>query len=155
MSTNEYPATRRDVSTDDLLAALIPDTPAAAESPVGHSTAQLLELARRQGGLAGTPEHRPGTLLPAVPVAPAAPAGPLIPRWAAGVAVAAPAVGVGAVGVGYALRLIGSAVHAMEMGAAAIGGPLVILTVLALGVAGRRGRGSTVITMTQTTTYRR
>ncbi|MFJ3638043.1 hypothetical protein ACIPQI_38815, partial [Streptomyces sp. NPDC090112] len=57
----QYPAPGRQISTEDLLAALLPDSPAGAQpsapapaAPAAAPTldvAALLEMARRQGAL--------------------------------------------------------------------------------------------------------
>lgn len=151
MSIHESSATPREVSTDDLLAALIPDTPAAAETP---AVGQLLELARRQGALAGTPEHVPGAHLPAV-ATPADNAAPIVPRWVWQASARTALVAVVAGLVAFVVWGIAVALHAAAAAAAAIA-PVALGVLAVVGVLAALCRRREVeITQTQTIRIKR
>lgn len=150
---SQYRGGQPQVGTEDMLAALIPDTPATLtpaprvggarlQAEAGGevpSVAALLELARRQGVLEGQLSAS-GTAHPTTQ-APAE-AGPIVPRWAIGTAVAALGVGGGLALLGMAVEAISSGLAALAAGAAA-GLPLLLLGafVLAAAVGGRRKSG--------------
>lgn len=158
MSANpQYPVTGRPVTTDDLLAALLPDTPAAAlgSTPAapaaapapGFDVVALLELARRQGALeaavaAPAPAAREDSLS----------SGPLVPRWAVGTAVAAVGVGAGGLLLGFALDLLATGAAAVVAGISAAAPMLILGAILVAALVGRRGGkgGHGAIEVTQT-----
>ncbi|MEU9148696.1 hypothetical protein [Streptomyces sp. NPDC048349] len=151
------------MGTDDMLAALIPDTPAtltpaprAGGAPLRAeadgevpSVAALLELARRQGVLEGrlsaSNAAHSGTLVPHPTTQAPAEVSPIVPRWAIGTAVAALGVGGGLALLGVAVEAISSGLAALAAGAAA-GLPLLLLGafVLAAMVGGRRKSGGSL-----------
>lgn len=144
----QYPAPDRQVTNDDLLAALLPDTPVGALPTTPPPSAQpvldvtaLLELARRQGALE------------AAVTAPATPekSGPVVPRWAVGTAVAAVGIGTGGVLLGFALDLLATGAAAVAAGLSAAAPMLILGVVLVAALLGRRSPGST-LEVTQTIT---
>ncbi|WP_327170022.1 hypothetical protein [Streptomyces subrutilus] len=152
MSANpQYPVTGRPVTTDDLLAALLPDTPAAAlaSTPAAPSPAPapafdvavLLDLARRQGALEA-----------ATAAAPAVPekSGPLVPRWAVGTAVSAVGIGAGGLLLAQALDLLAAGASAVAAGIAAAAPMLILGAVLVAALIGGRSSKDRGFEVTQT-----
>lgn len=161
---------RSDITDAELLAALVPDSPAcltspqdaAGRAPQGRQTAaQSLP----EGPLAVAYQTRPdGSLAPfyvPVPVPQSLPAvrhdaGPLVPRWALGAAVTSVGVGGGVFLLAKALDILGGAASALAAGASAALPWLVIAGVVIASVVGRkktRGGGVSVVqTITQTIT---
>ncbi|MFF4673039.1 hypothetical protein ACFY1C_24845 [Streptomyces sp. NPDC001279] len=139
MNTTPSP---RQVTTEDLLAALLPDSPAGATptSPIPTPVAQpaldvtaLLDLARRQGALEATVTHT------TAPAAPEAPAGPLVPRWAIGTAVASVGIGAGGFLLAHALDLLATGAAALAAGITAAAPVLILgIVLLAALLGGRR-----------------
>ncbi|MFE3866197.1 hypothetical protein ACFXPT_38225, partial [Streptomyces goshikiensis] len=154
-ATPEYPVTGRQISTEDLLAALLPDSPAGAQptapapaapaaSPV-LDVAALLELARRQGALeAAVAQQRP--TLPAV----AEKSRPVVPRWAVGTAVAAVGIGAGGMLLGVALDLLATGAAAVAAGITAAAPMLILGAVLVAALLGRRSGKGGQFEVTQT-----
>ncbi|MEU9110024.1 hypothetical protein AB0D54_38020 [Streptomyces xanthophaeus] len=158
MSANpQYPMTGRPVTTDDLLAALLPDSPAGAQptaqapaaapatSPV-LDVAALLELARRQGALEAAVAQQAPAALPAVPEK----SGPIVPRWAVGTAVAAVGIGAGGMLLGVALDLLATGAAAVAAGITAAAPMLILGAVLVAALLGRRSSKGGGIEVTQT-----
>ncbi|SFM01772.1 hypothetical protein [Streptomyces pini] len=154
--TPEYGAPQRqEITTEEVLAALLPDSPAAAvpqpstpapeARPSVPTVEELLAAAQRQGAL-----------LPAPPAPAPVPSGPVVPRWAVGTAVASVGVGVGSVLVAAALDMLSAAAAALAAGLAGLAGPLLVgaVVLLAVGASRRSSRGSVhvVQTVTQTVT---
>ncbi|MEU9166115.1 hypothetical protein AB0D29_38295 [Streptomyces sp. NPDC048424] len=158
MSANpQYPAHDRPITTDDLLAALVPDTPAGAQQTDPAPTAPalqpvldvaaLLELARRQGALEATVTQQTPAGLPAVPEK----SSPIVPRWAVGTAVAAVGIGVGGMLLGFALDLLATGAAAVAAGITAAAPMLLLGAVLVAALLGRRsGKGDGGFEVTQT-----
>ncbi|WP_411107769.1 hypothetical protein [Streptomyces sp. cmx-4-9] len=152
----QYPDTGRQISTEDLLAALLPDSPAGAQptapapaapaaSPV-LDVAALLELARRQGAL----EVAVAQQTPALPAVPEK-SGPIVPRWAVGTAVAAVGIGVGGTLLGFALDLLATGAAALAAGITAAAPMLLLGAVLVAALLGRRsGKDNGGFEVTQT-----
>jgi hypothetical protein len=152
----EYDArTAHQITDADLLAALLPNSPAdlvkpptaPAAAPAGIPTVAYLP--------SGQPVYIPvpiPTNLPAVPAA----AGPLVPRWAVGTAVASIGVGGGAWMLSAALGLLADGMAAIAAGAATALPLLVVAGVAVAAVAGRRGAsgtgGTTGVSVVQTVT---
>ncbi|MER5873324.1 hypothetical protein [Streptomyces sp. NPDC002044] len=155
MSANpQYPATGRPVTTDDLLAALLPDTPAAAlgstsaapaAAPApGFDIAALLELARRQGALeAAVAQQTPAR--PAVADKPR----PVVPRWAIGTAVAGLGIGAGGLLLGVALDLLAAGAAAIAAGISAAAPMLILGAILLAAVVGGRRKSGGPLEITQ------
>lgn len=152
----QYPAPDRQITNDDLLAALLPDTPAGAQTttlpPAAQPTldvAALLELARRQGALEATVKAQ----APAVPAEDKVSSGPVVPRWAVGAAVAAVGIGAGGLLLGVALDLLATGVAAVAAGLTAAAPMLILGVVLVAALLSRRSPAPTVeITQTITQT---
>jgi hypothetical protein len=155
-ANSQYPAPDRQITTEDLLAALLPDSPAGAQptapapaAPVAQpvlDVAALLELARRQGALEATVAAQP---VPAVPAAPEKSA-PIVPRWAVGTAVAAVGIGAGGMLLGFALDLLATGAAAVAAGITAAAPMLILGVVLVAALLGRRSRGDGGFEVTQT-----
>jgi hypothetical protein len=154
----QYP-TGRQITDADLLAALMPDTPAGAApttpapapavpvAPAAQPTldvAALLELARRQGALEAA----------VTKTAPASPAnsGPIVPRWAVGTAVASVGIGAGALLLGWALDLLAAGAAAVAAGITAAAPMLIVGAVLVVALLNRRKGGGFEVTQTITQT---
>ncbi|WP_423361566.1 hypothetical protein OH810_32060 [Streptomyces albidoflavus] len=162
-TTPDHPAAARQISTEDLLQALLPDTPAGAAptrtAPAAEpvlDVAQLLELARAQGALDAS---RAAVPAPSAAVVPATPtnSGPIVPRWAIGTAVASVGLGAGSLLLGYALDLLATGAAAVAAGISAAAPMLLIGAVLVAALLGRRrASGGVQVTqsMTQTVTIR-
>jgi hypothetical protein len=156
VSTPEYPATRREISTADMLAALVPDDARQLVEPQAAipEPAALLAMARRQGQLAGTPEHSPGAHLPAVPERPAQ-VSPIVPRWVWQASARTALVAVVAGLVAFVVWGIAAALHAAAAAASAIA-PVAIGVLAVAGIFAALGRRRTVeITQTQTIRFKR
>ncbi|MEU7020945.1 hypothetical protein ABZ990_09875 [Streptomyces sp. NPDC046203] len=151
----QYP-TGRQITDADLLAALMPDSPAGAApaAPAAPATtvpavpapqfdvAALLELARRQGALeAAVTQNAPA----------AETSGPIVPRWAVGTAVASVGIGAGACLLGWALDLLATGAAAVAAGITAAAPMLLIGAVLVVALLARRSKGGG-IEVTQTIT---
>ncbi|MFF4821337.1 hypothetical protein ACFY2K_42920 [Kitasatospora sp. NPDC001309] len=156
---------RPEISDADLLALLLPDSPAdlvapaPAPAPVAAAPAGPLTVGYQPG-----PD---GTLVPVyipVPLAsnaaagavvaphPTREAGPLVPRWAVGTAVASVGVGGGAWLLAGALHLASAAVAGLTAAATA-GLPLLVLAGVAVAaLAGRRSKDTGRLSITQTIT---
>ncbi|MET8297678.1 hypothetical protein ACFYZ8_44660 [Streptomyces sp. NPDC001668] len=153
-ANHQYPPARP-VSDADLLAALLPDSPAGAEPTAATPAAQpvldvaaLLELARRQGALEATVAQT----APAVPAAPEK-TGPIVPRWAVGTAVAAVGIGAGGLLLGYALDLLATGAAAVAAGITAAAPMLILGGLLVAALLGRRsGKDGGGLEVTQTIT---
>ncbi|WP_420082955.1 hypothetical protein ACN6AT_39215 (plasmid) [Streptomyces sp. JL4002] len=147
MSANpQYPAPGRQITTDDLLAALLPDSPAGAQptaptpaAPAAAPTldvAVLVELARRQGALEAAVAAQ------TTPAAAAPPkATPAVPRWAVGTAVAGLGIGAGGLLLGFALDLLAAGAAAVAAGITAAAPMLILGAVLVAALVGRRSKG--------------
>ncbi|MFE3866125.1 hypothetical protein ACFXPT_37800 [Streptomyces goshikiensis] len=163
MNHSQYqPGRNSELTTEQLLASLIPDTPATltptasaagAEVP---SVAALLELARAQGVLQARLDANDAarTAAPLLPV-PAAPAElrPIVPRWAVGAAVAGLGIGGGVLLLGVAVDMLAAGAAALAAGAAAALPFLIVGGVIVAAMVGRRkGGGRLEITQTMTST---
>ncbi|MFF5977203.1 hypothetical protein ACFY7C_37525 [Streptomyces sp. NPDC012769] len=154
-ATPKYPADRP-ITDADLLAALLPDSPAgahpAAPAPAAQPTldvAALLELARRQGALEAAVTAQATPAVPAVPQK----SGPIVPRWAVGTAVASVGVGTGALLLGWALDLLAAGAAAVAAGITAAAPMLLVGAVVVAALLGRRkGGGAFEVTQTVTQT---
>lgn len=162
MSQNEYPAPERQVTSDDLAAWLIPDSPAALTKPEPRpmpTTAELLAAWEQQQRQADG-SNASAALVPhqttEVPAIIEPEAGPVVPRWAwviaARLLVAATVAAIVAFvvwGVSMALAAAASAVAAAApvIGACAIGAGVLLLLC-------RRRPGSVTVTQTMTQTVR-
>ncbi|MER5675291.1 hypothetical protein [Pseudonocardia alni] len=156
-ANHQYPDTSRQISTEDLLAALLPDSPAGAQptapapaapaaSPV-LDVAALLELARRQGALEATVAQK----TPAPVAEDKLSSAPLVPRWAVGTAVAAVGVGAGGLLLAHALDLLAAGAAAVAAGISAAAPMLILGVVLVAALLGRRsGKGDGGFEVTQT-----
>ncbi|WP_371589954.1 hypothetical protein [Streptomyces virginiae] len=153
----QYPDTGHQISTEDLLAALLPDSPAGAHptapapaAPTAQpvlDVAALLELARRQGALEAAVAQQNPTALRAVPEK----SGPIVPRWAVGTAVAAVGIGAGGLLLGVALDLLATGAAAVAAGITAAAPMLILGAVLVAALLGRRSaKGGGGFEVTQT-----
>lgn len=152
----QYPV--QSAGIDELLAALIPDTPAGAERPfaeparpaIDHAlVAELIKLARDQGAVELA---RPAPL--PVPVQASTASGPLVPRWAVGTAVASVGLGAGALLLSYATHLLAVGAAAVAAGISAAAPMLIVGTVLLAGLLGRRNSRAVEVVQTVTQTVR-
>ncbi|MFD9729249.1 hypothetical protein [Streptomyces sp. NPDC059072] len=152
----QYPDTGRQISTEDLLAALLPDSPAGAQptapapaAPAAQSVldvAALLELARRQGALEAAVAQK----TPAPIAEDKLSSGPLVPRWAVGTAVAAVGVGAGGLLLSFALDLLATGAAAIAAGITAAAPMLILGAVLVAALIGRRSSKGGGFEVTQT-----
>ncbi|MET9957309.1 hypothetical protein ABZ135_37935 [Streptomyces sp. NPDC006339] len=149
----QYPADRQ-ITDADLLAALLPDSPAGAAPaplvPAAQPTldvAALLELARRQGALEAAVTAK------TTPAEDKLSSGPIVPRWAVGTAVASVGVGAGALLLGWALDLLAAGAAAVAAGITAAAPMLLVGAVVVAALLGRRkGNGAFEVTQTVTQT---
>jgi hypothetical protein len=151
----QYPAHDHQITTEDLLAALLPDSPAGAQPTVPApaapaaqpvlDVAALLELARRQGALEAAVTAQAAPNLPAVPEK----SGPIVPRWAVGTAVSAVGVGAGGLLLGFALDLLATGAAAVAAGITAAAPMLLLGAVLVAALLGRRSSKGGSIEVTQ------
>ncbi|GGV30733.1 hypothetical protein GCM10010260_83930 [Streptomyces filipinensis] len=151
-ATPEYPVTGRSISDADLLAALLPDSPAGVQptapppaAPAAQpvlDVAALLDLARRQGAL----EAVVNTPAPEDKLS----SGPLVPRWAVGTAVAAVGIGAGGLLLGFALDLLATGAAAVAAGITAAAPMLILGAVLVAAFLGRRSDKGGGFEVTQT-----
>lgn len=156
---NAKPEYDRPISDAEMLAVLLPDSPAeiipaavSAAPPVPAvqptlDVAALLELARRQGALeaavtAQTPARTEDKLS----------SGPLVPRWAVGTAVASVGIGAGTLLLGWALDLLAAGAAAVAAGISAAAPMLIVGAVLVAALLGRRSKGGQGFEVTQTIT---
>lgn len=142
---------RPEISDADVLAALMPNSPAdlvapetapAAPAPTAlqNAPAGPLTVAYQPGPNGLVPVYVPVPMPTALP-AHQADAGPLVPRWAVGTAVTAVGVGAGGWLLAGALNLASAAVAGLAAGATA-GLPLLVVAGVAVAaLAGRKSAG--------------
>ncbi|WP_327167102.1 hypothetical protein [Streptomyces zaomyceticus] len=157
---NAKPEYDRQITDAELLAALLPDSPAniipaavpaAPPVPAVQPTldvAALLELARRQGALEAAVTAHTAPALAEDKLS----SGPLVPRWAVGTAVASVGIGAGTLLLGWALDLLAAGAAAVAAGISAAAPMLIVGAVLVAALLGRRSKGGQGFEVTQTIT---
>ena len=147
MSHHEYPAPEREITTDDLAAFLIPDSPAPIDKRPVPSTAELLAAWERE-------QQRQLDVPAPAPEVPAN-AEPIVPRWvwkvSARTAIAAAVAGVVAFAVWGLAVALAAAAAALAAAAPYLAGALVLVVAAAL-LCRRGSAGAVEVTQTVTQT---
>jgi hypothetical protein len=135
----------KEISDAEMLAALLPSSPAAMEQP------QTVEYQQGPAGVSIPVYVSVAGVAPAATPA-ATPATGTIPAWAKGVAVASVGVGGGMMLLAGALQILSVAVAAATAAVAAALPMLILAGVAVAAVAGKRGNRGVSVTQTVTQT---